>query len=186
MDKSPEERLCTECGLCCDGSLLADVELSGEKEAIAMELLGLEVDHDDAPVMPLPCCALKGTRCSVYAHRPETCKTFECQLLMDVKSSRVPIDEALALIRDVRNGIADLDAACEALGDVDRTLPAKERWSEALLQTEKERGELEATMQRIDRALHAARVRVPAGRRALGPRRRGARLAAPLRGHAGH
>jgi Fe-S-cluster containining protein len=156
MDKSPEELLCTECGLCCDGSLLADVELSGEKEAIAMEFLGLEVNHDDVPVMPLPCCALKGTRCSVYAHRPETCRTFECQLLMDVKGSRMAVDEALALIRSVRKRITDLDAACAALGVVDPTLPAKERWSEALLQTEDERSELEEAMKRIDRDLHNA------------------------------
>ena len=51
------DTLCTRCGLCCDGTLLGDVELTGPAEAARLELLGLDVDTDDADteLLALPC-----------------------------------------------------------------------------------------------------------------------------------
>ena len=73
------DTLCTQCGLCCDGTLFGDVELAGRREAARLEGLGLDVDSDDADVelLALPCAGLRGTRCRVYAHRPPCCRTFE-------------------------------------------------------------------------------------------------------------
>ena len=39
--------LCTSCGLCCDGTLLADVELGGKDDLVALEILGLEIEDAD-------------------------------------------------------------------------------------------------------------------------------------------
>ncbi|MEM7392524.1 MAG: YkgJ family cysteine cluster protein, partial [Verrucomicrobiota bacterium] len=74
-------RLCTQCGLCCDGTIFDDVELGSESEATGLELLGLDVDTDDRPMLLEPCRALNGTRCTIYKHRPGCCRTFECRLL---------------------------------------------------------------------------------------------------------
>ena len=51
------DTLCTRCGLCCDGTLFGDVELTGRREATRLELLGLDVDGDDADaeLLALPC-----------------------------------------------------------------------------------------------------------------------------------
>ena len=38
--------LCTRCGLCCDGTLLADVQLGSPAEVNRVELLGLALDED--------------------------------------------------------------------------------------------------------------------------------------------
>lgn len=76
------------CGLCCDGTLFADVELAGKREATSMELFGLDIeDTDEGPrgLLLQSCRAMKGTRCSIYAHRPKCCRTFECKLLKDVQ-----------------------------------------------------------------------------------------------------
>jgi Fe-S-cluster containining protein len=98
------DTLCTRCGLCCDGTLFGDVELTGRREAARLEVLGLDVDADDADVelLSLPCHGLRGTRCSVYAHRPECCRTFECRLLQDAERGAVTVDDALARIAEAR------------------------------------------------------------------------------------
>jgi hypothetical protein len=96
--------LCTRCGLCCDGTLFGDVELTGPAEAARLEGLGLDVDTDDADVelLSLPCRGLRGTRCSVYVHRPQCCRTFECRLLQEAERGHVAVDEALARIAEAR------------------------------------------------------------------------------------
>ena len=96
--------LCTRCGLCCDGTLLGDVELAGPAEATRVELLGLEVDTDDADteLLALPCAGLRGTRCSIYAQRPQCCRTFECRLLQNAQRGVVTVHDALAQIADAR------------------------------------------------------------------------------------
>ncbi len=98
------DALCTRCGLCCDGTLFGDVELTGPKEATRLEALGLEVDSDDADVelLALPCRGLLGTRCRVYAHRPRCCRTFECRLLQDTARGAVTVDQALTKIDEAK------------------------------------------------------------------------------------
>jgi len=135
--------LCTECGLCCDGSLLAEVELSGEVEAGRMETLDLEVEEGDdsgrdAWFLPLPCEALCGSKCGIYEHRPRTCRTFECRLLKDADSGALQLDEALGVVAAARS---ERDAVLELLNDLDAggsapRLPLAERVSETVLQLE--------------------------------------------------
>jgi uncharacterized protein len=91
-----EAMLCTRCGLCCNGSFFADVELSGPRESTPLEALGLEIEDDNLLIQP--CGALKGTRCSIYAHRPKCCRTFECLLLKRVRRGEVSMPAALRLI----------------------------------------------------------------------------------------
>ena len=47
MKPSLTDTLCTRCGLCCDGSLFADVELASRDEASALEVMGLDIEDDD-------------------------------------------------------------------------------------------------------------------------------------------
>ena len=98
------DTLCTRCGLCCDGTLFGDVELTGRREATRLEFLGLDVDGDDADaeLLSLPCRGLHGTRCSVYAHRPACCRTFECRLLQDAERGALTVDDALARIAEAK------------------------------------------------------------------------------------
>ncbi len=124
MGPSLTDTLCTRCGLCCDGSLFADVELAGRVEATGLEVLGLEIDDDDADgaLLLQPCLALRGTRCGIYALRPECCRTFECRLLqavrrgtVGVERARVQIAGARKRIRRASRGGAAAEAAMSAL-----------------------------------------------------------------------
>jgi hypothetical protein len=112
------DTLCTRCGLCCDGTLFGDVELRGRREATRLAILGLDVDTDDADaeLLALPCRGLRGTRCSVYAHRPSCCRTFECRLLLDAGRGALTLDDALttvaqtkALVRRVTTLLAGME-----------------------------------------------------------------------------
>src|SRR6058998_1228410 len=96
MEPSLTDTLCTRCGLCCDGSLFADVELSGRVEATGLEILGLEIEDDGAggALLQQPCTALRGRRCSIYAHRPQCCRTFECRLLQEARRGDVSVERA--------------------------------------------------------------------------------------------
>ena len=128
------DTLCTRCGLCCDGTLFADVELVGEAEAKRLEIMGLEVEENDigAGLLSQPCAALKGRRCAIYAHRPRCCRTFECQLLQDAQRGAVPVERAVELIGEAQRltqRVRELLAQCSE-GDV--RLPLKERCAEAL------------------------------------------------------
>lgn len=127
-------QLCTTCALCCDGSLFADVELADDAEANRMEELGLESESDDAEIrlMPLPCAALRGTRCGVYAHRPGTCRSFECRLLKDAQAGHVSVESALQSIAEARQRVRDVNALLARCGFTDATLPLRERCDEAL------------------------------------------------------
>lgn len=122
------DALCTRCGLCCDGTLLADVELSGGAEAARVESLGLVIDDDEErPLMVLPCAALRGTRCSVYAHRPRCCRTFECGLLQDARRGAVPVERAVEIIESTKEQVGRVTALLARLGERDAALPLAER-----------------------------------------------------------
>jgi hypothetical protein len=134
MKPSLTDTLCTRCGLCCDGTLFADVELAGRAEATRLEVLGLEIEDDDGrgQLLVQPCAALHGTRCTVYAHRPSCCRTFECRLLQDVRRGAVSVEEAGATIVATLELVRRAKALLVELAQEDARLPLVERVAEAL------------------------------------------------------
>ena len=128
------DTLCTRCGLCCDGTLLGDVELTGPAEAARLEILGLDVDTDDADteLLALPCAGLRGTTCSVYAHRPQCCRTFECRLLQNARRGAVTVDDALARISDARAQVQLVRALLAKVEAHAARMPLAERVAEAI------------------------------------------------------
>src|SRR5262249_18135273 len=152
--------LCTQCGLCCDGSLFADVELTGRAESTGLEILGLEIEDDDSNGWQLlqPCAALQGRRCSIYAHRPQCCRTFECRLLQDVRRGAVSVKQGLKRILEALNEIRRAEELMEHLGQSATRLPLRERCAEALVmetggnpEMNRKRAELEARMFALER-----------------------------------
>jgi hypothetical protein len=164
MKASLTDLLCTRCGLCCDGSLFDDVELAGPSESAGLEVMGLEIEADDAggELLVQPCAALQGKRCGIYAQRPECCRTFECRLLQDVRRGAVDVERAKEHIADALRRIKRLRELALALGQGDDRLPLKERCAEALAQAnevapnpalDRKRAELEAGMAAVEEAI---------------------------------
>lgn len=140
MKPSLTEILCTHCGLCCGGSLFADVELAPSDDTAALEALGLEIEDDDdrkgGELLLQPCAALRGRRCSIYPHRPKCCRTFECRLLRDVRRGVTEVSEAQNQIAEALRRISGIRELVARLGSVSEKLPLKERCMEILVLTE--------------------------------------------------
>jgi Fe-S-cluster containining protein len=135
MKPSLTDTLCTRCGLCCDGSIFADVELAGSDETTALEAMGLEVedaDGDEGGLLLQPCGALKGSRCCIYPHRPECCRTFKCRLLQGGERGAVEVEQASEQIAEALKRIGRVKELVVQLGKGDERLPLKERVEEAL------------------------------------------------------
>jgi len=164
MKPNLTDTLCTRCGLCCDGSLFADVELAGTDETSALEVMGLEIeeDEDDGGLLLQPCGALKEKCCGIYAHRPECCRAFECGLLQKVRRGVVSADRAREKIAETLQRIERVKELIGQLGGNNNRLPLKERCAEALTFTaergtaperERKRDELEAAMAGVERLI---------------------------------
>jgi len=129
------DTLCTRCGLCCDGTLFADVELASRAEATRLDGLGLEIESDDeTPLLVQPCAALRGRRCSIYAHRPGCCRTFECKLLQDVRRGAVSVERAGEHIAETLESIREMRQLLVQIGPSDERLPLVEHCAEAISQ----------------------------------------------------
>jgi hypothetical protein len=128
------DTLCTKCGLCCDGTLFADVELVGQAELVQLEIMGIEVEDEDrnTGLLSQPCPALRGTRCGIYAHRPKCCREFQCHLLQNAQRGAVTVERALEQIADAQEQIQRVRAMLGRLGNRDESLPIKERCAETL------------------------------------------------------
>jgi hypothetical protein len=162
MKPSLTDTLCTRCGLCCDGSLFADVELAGRAEATRLEVMGLELEDDDTSgaLLVQPCRALQGKRCGIYAHRPECCRTFECRLLQDVRRGTVGVERAEEKIAEALKRIGPVRELMAHLGQRDVGLPLGESCAEALArdahadpQVNRKRAALEAAMSAVEELL---------------------------------
>jgi uncharacterized cysteine cluster protein YcgN (CxxCxxCC family) len=91
--------LCTQCGLCCHGVLHEWGHLEhSEVEPMAALGMGLEPQGDKI-AFSLPCTRVEGTICSIYEQRPVACRGYRCALLVRYQAREVPLDEALALVR---------------------------------------------------------------------------------------
>jgi uncharacterized protein len=158
MAPSLTDTLCTNCGLCCDGTLFADVELAGQAEVMRIAIMGMEVEDEDrnSGLLSQPCAALRGTRCGIYAHRPKCCRVFECHLLQSAQQGEVSADHAQKQITDAQDQIARVRALLDRMGYRDEDLPIKERCAEALSAehgTIRDRSELESAMATLEKTI---------------------------------
>jgi Fe-S-cluster containining protein len=153
------DQLCTHCGLCCDGTLFADVELVSRKEAMTLEVMGLAVEDagegEKTALLLQPCAALKHKRCTIYQFRPKCCRTFECRLLQEVNQGSMPLILAREKIEEVLAKVAGINRLLASCGPSDQTLSLKERCEDALALLD-ERDPRDPTARRTYAALEEA------------------------------
>lgn len=130
-------RLCTACGMCCNGALFADVELQVDDDAAALEKLGLRVKRLKTKTkLTQPCAAFDGCHCRIYSNRPSRCKRFECLQLIKVRNGETIPESALRSINDARRQIKRIEKLLETLGRNDTTLPLSRRFRRCLIAAE--------------------------------------------------
>lgn len=105
--------LCLTCGLCCDGTMFENVELSaGEAE----RLEGRVWLSEDRNFLEQGCRALEGCKCGVYEDRPQKCREFSCFFLSSLEAGTITEDEAR---EGVAEAMARRDAVAKLMGDDD-------------------------------------------------------------------
>lgn len=110
---SEASRLCTQCGLCCDGTLFLRARISEGDDPGCYETFGV-TSGSKGKAFPLPCKFLQNQICTTYACRPEICGEFECRLLKQFKKGKMSFAEAMRTIVQTTEHAARVRAALEA------------------------------------------------------------------------
>ena len=161
--------------MCCNGVIFADVKFREEDKARRFQLRGLKVvarkgappqqgSPPSSPAqgvsttfqLPQPCPAFDGTRCLVYAQRPDHCRRFECFLMKEVKAGRVSGAVALRRIAAARAAAGRVEVLLEALGNRQENRPLAVRFRQSLkwLETGKAGPEALALGSQLTLAMH--------------------------------
>jgi len=102
------DALCTDCGLCCDGTFYGSVVVAAA-ETDRLARVGLRVlQNVGGGTMAQPCTALRGCLCDVYADRPSSCAAYECQLRKRVNAGDCSLEEARSKIAAMRGLLATI------------------------------------------------------------------------------
>jgi Fe-S-cluster containining protein len=143
MSSGESNRLCFECGLCCNGVIFADVKLQPVDNAKKLQSLGLPVSGAAAHSpnrganskskmtgygFLQPCAAFQNCRCRIYADRPGYCREFDCLTLKQVKAGRLELNAALNIVRTAVRRAETVKGLLRQLGDNDEHMALSRRF----------------------------------------------------------
>lgn len=128
------EQLCPNCGLCCDGSLFADVELRVGDDAKRLAKLGLSVKKKGSVKVAFkqPCACFEGKFCKIYGERPKHCRLFECGLLKKVSAGEMKPNVALRKISGAKVILEKLQDLLGTYSGDDESAALSERYANAM------------------------------------------------------
>jgi hypothetical protein len=128
------EQLCPNCGLCCDSTLFADVELRAGDDARRLQKLGLDLFQKTKTktAFSQPCACFDGKFCKIYADRPKRCRLFECGLLKRVNAGEMTASAALKKISNAKRQAERVRELVRSLGNRDERMALSHRYVEAM------------------------------------------------------
>ncbi|HEY1662706.1 MAG TPA: YkgJ family cysteine cluster protein [Verrucomicrobiae bacterium] len=128
------EQLCPNCGLCCDSTLFADVELRQSDDATLLKKLGLSLHKKGKSKIAFaqPCACFDGKFCKIYEDRPKRCGLFECGLLKKVEAGKMTTNAALKKIRDAKALAGKVRELLDSSGQRDEKMALTKRYAETM------------------------------------------------------
>ncbi|MEI7807822.1 MAG: YkgJ family cysteine cluster protein [Verrucomicrobiota bacterium] len=125
------DALCPNCGLCCDSTLFADVELRAGDDAKRLKRLGLTLHQKTKTKLAFsqPCACFDGKLCRIYAERPKRCGLFECGLLKRVEAGEMSAHAALKKITSAKNQAEQARGLLRSLGQRDERMALTHRYA---------------------------------------------------------
>lgn len=128
------DQLCPNCGLCCDSTLFADVELRASDSPARLSRLGLTLlkKAKFTTAFAQPCACFDGKLCGIYAERPKRCQLFECGLLNRVESREMTAGAALKKITEAKRLADRVRELLRSLGQRDEQMALTHRYAEAM------------------------------------------------------
>jgi uncharacterized protein len=127
-------QLCPNCGLCCDSTLFADVELRGGDDAKRLADLGLSLEKKGRGKLAFaqPCACFDGKLCRIYGDRPKRCRLFECGLLKKVEAGEMNAAIALEKISEAKILVKKVLGLLRSLGGNNERLALTKRYAQAM------------------------------------------------------
>ncbi len=125
------QSLCTECGLCCDGTLFRYVPLLERDELARIRPADMIVLDDGQSGLRQSCPFFRNHLCTIYTDgRPQSCAEYRCHLLDRYVRGEISRADALAEIRATVEWVRSLQARLQtASGATARNLTdAFEAW----------------------------------------------------------
>ncbi len=128
------DQLCPNCGLCCDSTLFADVELRAGDDARQLKKLGLTIEKKTPTKLAFaqPCACFDGKLCTIYADRPKRCGVFECGLLKRVAAEEMTVKAALKKISEAKQRADKVRELLRSIGQCDEQMALTHRYTEAM------------------------------------------------------
>ena len=98
-----EQHLCTNCGLCCDGTLydyapLTQDELQSDK---CTKHKISTVSYNNQASIKLACNAFN-KKCTIYENRFDICRSFKCKLLLKHAADKIDFISAEHIIQSIK------------------------------------------------------------------------------------
>ncbi len=127
-------QLCPNCGLCCDSTLFADVELRPSDNPKHLAKLGLALQQKSKTKLAFsqPCSCFDVKLCRIYPDRPTRCRSFACGLLKKTESGEITAAAALKKIFLAKKQAGKVRALLQALGPRDKQMALTDRYAEAM------------------------------------------------------
>jgi Fe-S-cluster containining protein len=127
-------QLCPNCGLCCDSTLFADVELQPRDDAKRLAKLGLTLEKKSRTKLAFaqPCACFDGKLCQIYHDRPQRCRKFDCGLLKRVGEGKHTASAALKKISETKKRAERIRELLRSLGQRDEQMALTHRYAEAM------------------------------------------------------
>ncbi len=132
---NPVDQLCPNCGLCCDSTLFADVELRKGDDPQRLAKLGLDIQQKTKTKLAFsqPCACFDGKFCKIYAERPKRCRLFECGLLKRVQSDEMTAGTALKKISQAKAQAAKVRELLRDSGQRGEQTALTHRYTEVMI-----------------------------------------------------
>jgi uncharacterized protein len=127
-------QLCPNCGLCCDSTLFADVELRKGDDAGRLKQAGVTLFQKTKTKLAFsqPCACFDGKLCGIYQDRPKRCQLFECGLLKKVAAGNLTPAAALKKIGAAKKRADQVRALLRQSGQHDERMALTHRYAEAM------------------------------------------------------
>ena len=128
------DQLCPNCGLCCDSTLFADVELRAGDDAKRLKKLGLTLGKKGRGKLAFaqPCACFDGKLCGIYGDRPKRCRLFECGLLKRIKADEMSAGAALKKSAAAKQRAGAVRDLLRQSGQRDESLALTHRYAEVM------------------------------------------------------
>jgi Fe-S-cluster containining protein len=128
------EQLCPNCGMCCDSTLFADVELRKGDDPRQLANAGLNIFHKTKVKLAFaqPCACFDGKFCKIYPDRPKRCRLFECGVLKRVQGGEMTASAALKKIAEAKSRAEKVRRLLREAGERSEGMALTHRYAEAM------------------------------------------------------